>query len=345
MTGIYARWMDRWERKLATRDTNRIVRPFEWGTDWLHSLGFPACPAEVNGNARECLDGFVSQALTDSDRFYSYHPVGDYELTGGLLTFTSPVPTPYPRNNRVHALWFPSAKGPRRALIVLPQWNSDAGGHVGLARLLNRFGISALRMTMAYHAERMPPELQRADYHCSSNIGRTIHAARQSVVDTRACIDWLVQQGYERIGILGTSLGSCVAFIAAAHDPRVRVGVFNHVSMYFSDVVWTGLSTQHVREGFGTEVSQDDLRRYWSVISPASYLTRLKHRNMPALLVWARHDSSFLPVYSRQVLSTFREMGLPHQVFTLPCGHYTTGQFPFNLLDGMAMCRFAARHL
>src|SRR5689334_15311041 len=101
MTGIYARWMDRWERKLATRDTNRIVRPFEWGTDWLHSLGFPACPAEVNGNARECLDGFVSQALTDSDRFYSYHPVGDYELTGGLLTFTSPVPTPYPRNNRV----------------------------------------------------------------------------------------------------------------------------------------------------------------------------------------------------------------------------------------------------
>ena len=32
MTGLYARWMDRWERKLATRDTNRVVRPFEWGT-------------------------------------------------------------------------------------------------------------------------------------------------------------------------------------------------------------------------------------------------------------------------------------------------------------------------
>ena len=46
--------------------------------------------------------------------------------------------------------------------------------------------------------------------------------------------------------------------------------------MYFSDVVWTGLSTQHVRKGFGTEVSQEDLRRYWSMISPASYLTRLQ---------------------------------------------------------------------
>ena len=36
-----------------------------------------------------------------------------------------------------------------------------------------------------------------------------------------------------RIGVLGTSLGSCVAFIAAAHEPRILIGIFNHVSMYF----------------------------------------------------------------------------------------------------------------
>ena len=136
--------------------------------------------------------------------------------------------TPYPENNTVHAEWFPAEKANGRALVVLPQWNSGADGHIGLAKLLNRFGISALRMTMAYHAERKPAELQRADYHVSSNVGRTIHACRQSVIDARACIDWLLQQGYERVGILGTSLGSCVAFIASAHDPRVRVGIFNH---------------------------------------------------------------------------------------------------------------------
>ena len=200
-------------------------------------------------------------------------------------------------------------------------------------------------MTMAYHAERKPAELQRADYHVSSNVGRTIHACRQSVIDTRACIDWLLQQGYERVGILGTSLGSCVAFIATAHDPRVRAGIFNHVSMYFSDVVWTGLSTQNVRQGFEGHVTQDELRRYWSVISPASYLDRLNGRDLPTLLIWARHDSTFLPVYSQQVLKSFREKGLRHEVFELPCGHYTTGQFPFKLMDGLAMCRFAARHL
>ena len=43
---LYARWMYRWETALTTRDTNRIVRPVEWGFDWLqefaNSYGFSA---------------------------------------------------------------------------------------------------------------------------------------------------------------------------------------------------------------------------------------------------------------------------------------------------------------
>jgi len=337
--------MDNWERELATRDTNRVVRPFDWGTDWLHSCGFPACPAEANGDAAVHVSRFATEALLDSDRFFAYPPVTDYRLQEGRLTFTSPVRTRYPENNTAHALWFPTPKDRGRALVVLPQWNSGPDGHVGLAKLLNRFGISALRMTMAYHAERKPAEIQRADYHVSSNIGRTIHAARQSVIDTRACLDWLGLQGYSRIGILGTSLGSCVAFIAAAHDQRVRLGIFNHVSMYFSDVVWNGLSTQNVRQGFADHVNQEELRHYWSVISPASYLKRLDGHEMQSLLIWASHDSTFLPAYSQEVLRHFRESKLPHQVSKLPCGHYTTGQFPFNLIDGLVMCRYAAGYL
>jgi hypothetical protein len=345
MRGLYARWIDRWERNLASRDTNRVVRPFDWGSEWLHATGFPGFPLDSNGDAPSRLLAYATEALDDSGRFFSYVPVRDYRLHDGRLTFTSPAPSLHPENDTVHARWLPAPNDQGRALVVLPQWNSDADGHVGLSKLLNRFGVSALRMTMAYHAERMPPHLQRADYHCSANVGRTIHACRQSVIDARACLDWLEQRGYSRIGILGTSLGSCIAFIAAAHDARVRAGIFNHVSMYFSDVVWTGLSTQNVRQGFSGHVTQDELRRYWSVISPASYLTRLQGRQMRSLLIWARHDTTFLPVYSKQVLDSFRALQLPHKVFTLPCGHYTTGQYPFNLIDGLAMCRFAAKNL
>ena len=337
--------MDRWERKLATRDTNRVVRPFEWGTDWLHGIGFPS--ARLKPMAMRQLAWALSptrQWPTPTGSFPMPRPATT-SYDDGRLTFTSPVETRYSENNTVHALWFPTPRDRQRALVLLPQWNSDAGGHVGLAKLLNRFGISALRMTMAYHAERMPEELRARRLPRSSNIGRTIHAARQSIIDVRACIDWLAAQGYERVGILGTSLGSCVAFIAAAHDPRIKVGIFNHVSMYFSDVVWTGLSTQHVRRGFGDVVAQDDLRRYWVPSARPVICIACRNGTLRSLLIWARHDSSFLPVYSQEVLRAFRELELAHEVLTLPCGHYTTGQFPFNLMDGLAMCRFAAKNM
>ena len=97
MFGIYARHMDRWERKLATRDTNRVVRPFEWGAEWLNAIGHPAFPAEVNGDAPGRLSDFVAETLADSDRFYAYQPVRDYRLTGNRLNFTSPAPSRDPR--------------------------------------------------------------------------------------------------------------------------------------------------------------------------------------------------------------------------------------------------------
>jgi len=332
MPDLFSRWISRWEHHLATRDSNRIVRPFDWGEDWLAS--------DRNGDTRRHIADYVAQAIAQSDLFYAYNRPQDYHFDGRLLKFTSPLETRYPENNTVYADFFPAALDRRRAVLVLPQWNSDTNGHVGLCKMLNWFGINALRMSMAYHDRRMPPELERADYAVSSNIGRTIHASRQSVIDARSCLDWLEQRGFSRIAILGTSLGSCIAFITAAHDLRVKTGVFNHVSMYFSDVVWTGLATQHVRKGLAAEVTQEQLREYWKVISPAAYLHRLEGRDMRSLLIWATRDSSFLPEYSRQVIEFFRNHKLVHEEVILPCGHYTTGRFPFKLMDGLAMCRF-----
>src|SRR5215469_13766893 len=121
MPTLYARWMDRWERKLATRDTNRVVRPFDWGSDWLHSLEFPGFPLAVNGDAAGQLAQFARAAVAESDRFYAYPAVSDFGLRDGRLTFTSAVLSPYPENDTVHAVWSPAPDDQGRALIVLPQ--------------------------------------------------------------------------------------------------------------------------------------------------------------------------------------------------------------------------------
>ena len=160
------------------------------------------------------------RTLKQDARFLRLAPAGRLRKAE-FLRFTSPVRTPYPENDRVNARWFPAppekmAGKPKQAMIVMPHWNADAFSHNALCSIFNRFGVSALRLSKPYHDIRRPAELARSDYAVSANIGRTIASCRQAVVDIRCCIDWLEQQGYQQLGILGTSLGSCYAFLAAA---------------------------------------------------------------------------------------------------------------------------------
>ena len=178
----------------------------------------------------------------------------------------------------------------------MPQWNADAEGHVGLCRLLNRFGLSALRLSLPYHDARMPPELKRADYIVSANVGRTIAINRQAVLDARQAIAWLHQQGFESIGVLGTSLGSCLSMLTAAHEPLVKAAALNHISPYFADVIWEGLSTAHVRESLDGNVDLETLRRIWMPISPLPFLDRVQRPADAARLCALRPDVPARPV-------------------------------------------------
>ncbi len=328
---MLGRAFHRWEYQLANRTTDRVVRPFEWGREWLS--GAPQV------DDAEAVETYAAQALADSDTFFAATPPPAFELSpAGHLTFETARPTPHAENNVVHARLF-KAQGPqRRAVVVLPQWNADAEGHVGLARLFARFGLTALRLSLPYHDWRMPPELHRADYIVSSNVGRTLEVCRQAVLDARRAVAWLTSQGYTSVGICGTSLGSCLAMLTAAHEPLIKAAALNHISPFFADVVWEGLSTRHVRAGLDGHVTLDQLRRLWLPISPHPYLERL--RDKATLLVYARYDTTFPVRLSRMLVEEFRRQGLPHTLKVLPCGHYSTGSTPFKYLDGYWLTRF-----
>jgi hypothetical protein len=317
-----------------------MVRPFEWGLDWIANGTTPSA-----SSIAEHLEVWATDAVSRSDEFYAVAPCTNYQLDGEWLSFESAIKTPHPDNNVVSARYFPdvSPRGRRRAVLVLPQWNSDAGGHVGLCRLLNRFGMTALRLSLPYHDRRMPPELRRADYIVSSNIGRTMQVCRQAVLDARRAIAWLSSRGYESIGILGTSLGSCLSMLTAAHEPLVRAAALNHISPYFADVVWEGLSTKHVREGLEGHIDLERLRRIWMPISPFPYLERVRGKRV--LLVYARYDLTFPVGLSKLLVNEFRKRDVEHELAVLPCGHYSTGVTPFKYLDGFVLSRFLSRSL
>ncbi len=381
LSRLYSKWMFAWETALTTRDTNRIVRPLEWGFDWLPAaIETPVYP-------QSDLDRMIAlsrQLAQDSARFFAYRTPVDFRLeqrhpqlfptnvrpetlaqdaawkakanSGQLdpvefLRFTSPVVSPYPENDQVNARWFPASAQqqekfrrlgkPRQAMIVMPQWNADAFSHNALCRIFNRFGVSCLRLSKPYHDIRRPAELERSDYAVSANIGRTMAACQQAVVDIRCCLDWLEQQGYQQFGVLGTSLGSCYAFIAAAQDARLKVCAFNHASTWFGDVVWTGQSTRHVRAAFQQAgLTQESLREVFRAISPTAYMEQFAANPKQVLVVHAKYDLTFLEEFSLDAISNFKQHGIDYIARVLPCGHYTTGEMPYKYLDAWYLGKF-----
>jgi len=341
--GFWQEYMHRRERWYHERDNNRLVRPFDWGLSFVVD--------HVNGDdPRNVLRRHTEQALNNSDEFYALPAIDDFKLTGDQLTWTSAVHTASPENNIAHARFFPAGskngKRPRRAVVVLPQWNAQPESHVEACRIFNFLGISGLRLTLPYHLERRPPELERADHLVSPNVGRTIQSFRQGVLDTRAAVRWLKSEGYERIGILGTSIGSCISFLAFAHDPDIVAGTFNHVSGYVADVAWNGISTRHVREGFGSHITLEELREYWSPISPVPFISKLMGMgSRPMRFISARYDLTFPLNLSREVIAEVERHEVPLDVVWLPCGHYTTGEMPWKAIDAWKIATFHRKHL
>lgn len=333
------------ERWYARRDDNRLVRPFEWGASFIAE--------HANGDdPRQLFAHHTRDVLADSEDYFSLPPITDYRLDDQLLTWTSAVQTPSPENNIARARFFreQTIEGKpnrtNRAVVLLPQWNADSNSHLELCRILSRFGIAALRMTLPYHEARRPRELERADHLVSPNIGRTLQSMRQAVLDTRAAVRWLVEDGYTEIGIMGTSIGSCVAFLTMVHEPLIKAGVFNHVSGYVADVVWHGISTQHVRAGISDTLTLEELRTHWLPISPYAYINKLAETNArPMRFIAARYDLTFPAHLSRDVIQAVERAGHPLDVVWLPCGHYSLGERPWKYIDGWKIVTFLRRHV
>ncbi|MGB0035270.1 MAG: hypothetical protein WBP79_07345 [Candidatus Acidiferrales bacterium] len=316
----------RYEHMRWAQEPNRRTLPFAWG---LEHIGGRANDPEP----RAFLDRFVADTLANSDAWFATFPADDYELRDTVLTFTSAVESPWPVNNRVHGQFFPArTSGP--AVVVLAQWNARWEEQQDICRWLNRLGLTAIKLSLPYHDRRAIPGHPRGDHLVGPNIGLTLQANRQAVLDVRRCLRWLEQRGYDRLGILGTSIGSSIAFITTCHEQALAAGAFLHVSTYFGDVVSNGLTTMNVWESLQSKVSQDELRHLWSPISPFPYLEKLHNSGKKILTITGRYDPTFWPEFTNTFLDSIRRDGVQFESLSLPCGHYSLGVAPFKYAAG-----------
>ena len=96
-------YFHRWEQELAAvSKSDRLVRPFEWGEDWIDEL--EAINAQLSTEPHERISQWVDAIMRDTDAFYTPEPArytftkapDTVRATGedGVLTYASGFATP-----------------------------------------------------------------------------------------------------------------------------------------------------------------------------------------------------------------------------------------------------------
>ncbi len=316
-----------WQEYLRAREQRLAAdsEPVKFAGSATVGLDYLA-PARSDGDVQELI-ALVEKAAGEPQAFFTSDREPSFRRQGAMLAFDSPGGGEGP--NRIGRAQIHEARRRHRAIVLLPYWNAQRADARPFGALLAACGITCVQLSLPYHDERRTEGIGFARELACENLGLTLHANRQAVLDARACLTWLEQEGYSRIGVVGVSLGASIASIVTAVDTRVRAAALLLMADDFADVVWTGSATRHVRASLEPAFSRAEVRAAWSIISPATHAAQLSARLDRLLIVSGRLDIVFLPQLTHDYVERLRRHGLTATWIEYGCGHYTLSLPPY----------------
>jgi dienelactone hydrolase len=223
-------------------------------------------------------------------------PLPGIDVDVFILRFPSPVETPYTENNTVYAEYYrPRGAGPFPGVIVLDVTAGDQSLSRSMATHLAAHGIAGLFVQMAYYGPRRPPGSPLR--LLSPDLKQSLAAIRQTVLDLRRAAAWLASRREldpDRLGIVGTSLGSFIGALTAEMEPRLgRVAVLlgggGLVDAYYDDP--RGKTVRSLWEALGG--NKEKLARLLAPVDPLTCAANLKGHKL--LLLAAKRDDIVPP--------------------------------------------------
>jgi dienelactone hydrolase len=235
------------------------------------------------------------------------------------LRFPSPIKSPHPENNTVHAEYYrPAGKGPFPAAIVLDITGGDQALSRNLATYLAQNRIAGLFVQMAYYGPRRPAGSKVR--LLMPDIDHTLGAVRQTVLDLRAASAWLESRpelDAKRLGIVGTSLGSFMAALAAEMEPRLGRAVVLLGGGGFVDGYWDhpkAVPYRKVYEALGG--TKEQLQKRIAQADPITCAANLKARKL--LIIAGKRDDIVPPKMAEALWNASGRQ----QIVWYDCTHY-----------------------
>jgi dienelactone hydrolase len=244
--------------------------------------------------------------------------------TVAKVTFPSPIVTPDPENNTVHAEFFaPKEPSRRPAVVVLHILGADfALSRYMSARLAQR-GVAALFVKLPYYGERRPADGGKR--FLSGDMERSLTSMRQGVCDVRRAAAWLASRPEvdpSRLGVTGISLGGIVASLAAAADPSINRAALLLAGGDLARVLWDMPEAARFRDQWvAAGRTLADLKVLTDPLDPLTYANRLEGKRV---LMLAGNVDEVIPPASAWAL--WNAAGRPPIVW-FDCGHYSAAGF------------------
>ena len=229
-------------------------------------------------------------------------------------------PPLYPGDGVVMHLYPPGRRGPRNniGIIVLPIQGGDYEISTLFANYFHTKGFQALRFE------------RRAEWlDASRDIGDLQLLVKQFLADVRRGIDWWLEQaedGPQRIGLFGVSMGANTGAVVAAGDPRIEASVLPLGGGDLADILMTAHDEEInvYRKDLATRLGVDEqsLRPMLEeALGPVDNLKFAHEMNADTtLFISARFDRV---VRYANATRLWECIGRPRRI-VLPCGHYST---------------------
>lgn len=218
------------------------------------------------------------------------------------LTFPSAVKSGVPANDTVHAEFFlpKGASAGSRVPGVVVLDILDGRGNVARAQgvWLAQHGVAALFVHMAHYGPRRAPGSPIR--LVSTNVEQTMAGIRQTVLDCRAATAWLAARpevNPDKLGLVGTSLGSIVGANVAAAEPRLKNVCLLLPAGGLVDALYDHPQAQPYTGLLALVGGKDGLKRIVAPVDPITFAPQLRQRNL--LMVAATRDDVLPPSAAR----------------------------------------------
>lgn len=229
----------------------------------------------------------------------------------------------YHRNHTAYArLVRPPGKRRRTALVYVHGW-LEPGSWVEEATLFRQWkhtiDADFVHIALPFHGQRSPAHsLFSGELFWTADLVRSMEGVRQAVCDTRALIDWLRAEGYDRVGVAGLSLGGALVMLLACLEPApdFAIPIIGHLQLQDvvenAPILWR---MKHDLEGWGVHESQR--RELFRRVGLSAYTPVLAPERQ--LWIEARDD---VYIDAALVEAQWERWHRPH-LFWLPGGHMT----------------------